>query len=392
MISVVAFRRALLASLALHGVALALMPAFAVAPPAPQVLSVRLQEMPAVRPPKPELSPPPKPKPLAKPVPAQAELAAALVGGAALSDPEMEALPGAVPASATAPAVLQAAASASAVLPDRPASGVPSTSSDALASARERAVAHAPGPTRLQTVANANSATATPPRIGAASQSVSAEAVASVRGRGALPTANASSLQTAHGAGDALTVASAAPQSRGVTSTSAATALRRGVAEVSPAAHLGQSGVAGLVTKRSELARGGLSSADADAIPHAGPEVLSTGLLTVGAGGELGIDALANAPSGGVFRAAIGRDGRSCFKPPPTQWRAEGRVTLRVAVGRDGKPREVTIVESSGLAQLDELARSQAANCAQFVVQNRRGEPLAKTLRLPISYRNENAW
>ncbi len=269
----------------------------------------------------------------------------------------------------------------------------PAMSTESLSSARPMQTAQGmAAPARLQSAMTATGAGHVQPSVRTStgpSQS-DAEGVASVRGRHSAPDGTASRMQVATGLGP---VGRSAGAEVGAAVTAENTgAVRRSMAEATHTAHLKNSGTAGPMGKRAGFARGGLSSADAEAVQHTGPETLHKGLLTVGVGGELGLESLATAPASGVFKAALGRDGHSCFKPPPKHWRAEGRVILRITVDLQGQPREVSIVESSGFAELDELARSQAAGCAHFVVQNRRGEALAKTLRLPILYRIENAW
>mgnify|MGYP002143755369 FL=1 len=64
----------------------------------------------------------------------------------------------------------------------------------------------------------------------------------------------------------------------------------------------------------------------------------------------------------------------------------EGRVMLRVHVGADGKPLEVTIAKSSGYARLDEIARETVLRSWRFVPARQGEQAVAGTVRVPIDF------
>jgi protein TonB len=78
--------------------------------------------------------------------------------------------------------------------------------------------------------------------------------------------------------------------------------------------------------------------------------------------------------------------------PPPIEvplasrrLREEGIVRLRVLVGVDGLPRQVTVQRSSGFARLDEQAVS-AMRRARFKPQTDQGVPIAWIVIAPLQY------
>jgi len=82
----------------------------------------------------------------------------------------------------------------------------------------------------------------------------------------------------------------------------------------------------------------------------------------------------------------------AAVKTPPPAYPMElacmgvgGTATLRVVVGVDGKPSEITQVTSSGNAQLDELART-AVQGWQFNAASRNGQKVPATLQVPVSF------
>jgi protein TonB len=64
----------------------------------------------------------------------------------------------------------------------------------------------------------------------------------------------------------------------------------------------------------------------------------------------------------------------------------EGRVMLRVHVGADGKPLEVTIAKSSGFTRLDEIARDTVLRSWRFVPARQGDQAVAGTVRVPIDF------
>ena len=111
------------------------------------------------------------------------------------------------------------------------------------------------------------------------------------------------------------------------------------------------------------------------------------------AGVERAVAMAASAPTGStsdlVFRAALAKDGRPCFRytAPVRQAGLEGLVVLSIEVTREGRPARVRISQGSGEPRLDELALGQAEQCARFLVQNRRGQAITALLQLPVRYR-----
>jgi len=74
--------------------------------------------------------------------------------------------------------------------------------------------------------------------------------------------------------------------------------------------------------------------------------------------------------------------------PYPREARArrqEGRVVVQMLVGVDGRPREITIVESRGLF-LDRAA-SDAVGKAVFLPAEVNGRPVEMKISLPITFR-----
>ena len=327
------FRVTMTLSLVVHGVALALAPAFPTAPAEPPPLQVSLQvslraEVP--EPPKSVTTPVSR-----KPV-SQVTEKALLSGGATLSDAE------------------EVTASAQAVAAP---------------------VAHL-----AQATVARSAATATAGSDAALSQ-------------GVLTSDRASRLQVASRLAQTAAVSTqgvASARQGAETADSVAGAVRRDWAQTErSSARMAQ---ASAVAQRPQpqLSRGGLDSADAQAARHAGPEVLLPNtLVMVSADSGLDPSALAHAPSGLVFKAALMGDGKGCFTAPGG--RLEGLVVLGVRVDRGGRATEVWIQQGSGVPHLDERAQRQARECARFVVHNRRGEPVAARLNLPIRYRSAGA-
>lgn len=64
----------------------------------------------------------------------------------------------------------------------------------------------------------------------------------------------------------------------------------------------------------------------------------------------------------------------------------EGRVLLRVQVGADGMPTEVTIARSSGYPRLDEVARDTVLRSWRFVPARQGAQPVAGAVKVPIDF------
>lgn len=77
--------------------------------------------------------------------------------------------------------------------------------------------------------------------------------------------------------------------------------------------------------------------------------------------------------------------------PPPkytgdlVRMRAEGTVLLRVLVGVDGKPIEVSVLKSSGIRKLDELAQRSVMKWL-FKPATRDGQPVQAIGNVPIDF------
>ncbi|MBJ7517497.1 MAG: energy transducer TonB [Stenotrophomonas sp.] len=82
----------------------------------------------------------------------------------------------------------------------------------------------------------------------------------------------------------------------------------------------------------------------------------------------------------------------AAVKTPPPQYPIElacsgvgGTTTLKVVVGVEGKPTEVTQLTSSGNPQLDEQART-AVQGWQFNAASRNGQKIPATIQVPVSF------
>ncbi len=78
--------------------------------------------------------------------------------------------------------------------------------------------------------------------------------------------------------------------------------------------------------------------------------------------------------------------------PPPkytgdlVRMHAEGTVLLRVLVGVDGKPIEVSVLKSSGIRKLDELAQRSVMKWL-FKPATRDGQPVQAIGNIPIDFK-----
>jgi len=110
--------------------------------------------------------------------------------------------------------------------------------------------------------------------------------------------------------------------------------------------------------------------------------LFATGLAACGGSGEPATPAAPATPPTEV--AAV--------KTPPPQYPIElacsgvgGTTTLKVVVGVEGKPTEVTQLTSSGNPQLDEQART-AVQGWQFNAASRNGQKMPATIQVPVSF------
>lgn len=110
--------------------------------------------------------------------------------------------------------------------------------------------------------------------------------------------------------------------------------------------------------------------------------LLATGFAACGGSGQPATPAAPATPPTEV--AAV--------KTPPPQYPIElacsgvgGTTTLKVVVGVEGKPTEVTQLTSSGNPQLDEQART-AVQGWQFNAASRNGQKMPATIQVPVSF------
>ena len=90
---------------------------------------------------------------------------------------------------------------------------------------------------------------------------------------------------------------------------------------------------------------------------------------------------------GPVFTSLKIRDFRQPVYPPRClRLGIEGRVKLRVLVGEDGRPQEVTVDTSSGDAQLDESAM-EAVRRWRFEAATRNGTPVRAWVKVPVEFK-----
>lgn len=64
----------------------------------------------------------------------------------------------------------------------------------------------------------------------------------------------------------------------------------------------------------------------------------------------------------------------------------EGRVLLKVQVGADGRPTDVSIFKSSGFPRLDESARDTVLRSWRFVPARQADQAVAGTVKVPIDF------
>lgn len=62
-----------------------------------------------------------------------------------------------------------------------------------------------------------------------------------------------------------------------------------------------------------------------------------------------------------------------------------GVSTLKVLIGTEGKPTDVSVVKSSGQPQLDDLA-VKAVRDWQFKPATRNGQPISTTIQVPVNF------
>ncbi|WP_374481161.1 energy transducer TonB [Zoogloea sp.] len=64
----------------------------------------------------------------------------------------------------------------------------------------------------------------------------------------------------------------------------------------------------------------------------------------------------------------------------------EGRVLLKVQVGADGRPTDVSVFKSSGFTRLDESARDTVLHSWRFVPARQGDQTVAGTVKVPIDF------
>lgn len=64
----------------------------------------------------------------------------------------------------------------------------------------------------------------------------------------------------------------------------------------------------------------------------------------------------------------------------------EGRVLLRVQVGADGRPTDVSIAKSSGFSRLDDVARETVLRSWRFVPARQGDQAVAGAVKVPIDF------
>ncbi|MBL8434299.1 MAG: energy transducer TonB [Zoogloea sp.] len=68
----------------------------------------------------------------------------------------------------------------------------------------------------------------------------------------------------------------------------------------------------------------------------------------------------------------------------------EGRVLLRVQVGADGRPTDVSIARSSGFSRLDDVARETVLRSWRFVPARQGDQAVAGAVKVPIDFTLSN--
>ena len=68
----------------------------------------------------------------------------------------------------------------------------------------------------------------------------------------------------------------------------------------------------------------------------------------------------------------------------------EGRVLLRVQVGPDGRPTDVSIARSSGFSRLDDIARETVLRSWRFVPARQGDQAVAGAVKVPIDFTLSN--
>jgi len=65
---------------------------------------------------------------------------------------------------------------------------------------------------------------------------------------------------------------------------------------------------------------------------------------------------------------------------------AGGQTVLKVTVGVEGKPTEVTLVRSSGQTELDQSAQARVHDW-KFRPATRNGQPVPQTIQVPVDFK-----
>lgn len=374
---------AVVASLMVHGAALAWLPVQAVAPPAaPPPLEVRLLA---------QVSAPVRlPAPANPPITATAARAASLQRDApALAEPAAEAaLPALLPAP---PAILRSAhdtVSLAAAPSTSAADGATQpTEPESASTAMGKAVAPAgvlrqAGPAGAMPAAGPLASAPAPAEAadGALAARVPAQAAiaAEARRAGALE-ALAGPARPVTASGD--TLASVAEVAAGQYLSQAHQRDKTPWAAALPVAAPAQPQV--LRTPEPAIVAEPASEPRAQTAEVAPPP----GTLRAAVANTLSLLEAEEAPSSAIALARLNPHSHACYAPPPAQWNAQGRVVLRVRVDATGRPETVTLDSGSGEPRLDRLAIEQTRSCARFDIVDRQGRPRAATVRLPVIYK-----
>lgn len=97
-------------------------------------------------------------------------------------------------------------------------------------------------------------------------------------------------------------------------------------------------------------------------------------------------------PAGEKPAATIAPTEVAAIKTPPPEYPIElactsvgGKSVLKVVIGPQGTPTEVTLLRSSGSPQLDESAQRRVREW-QFKPATRNGQAVAATIQVPVSF------
>ncbi|WP_162906860.1 energy transducer TonB [Algihabitans albus] len=131
------------------------------------------------------------------------------------------------------------------------------------------------------------------------------------------------------------------------------------------------------------------AEAEATPAPEASPPAATRRAVAVSDAD--GSAAAASAPGGPSQGAELRPGGNPAPTYPESARRQgqEGRVMLRVTVGRDGRTRAVRVLRSSGHDRLDRAAK-EAVERWRFEPARRAGQPVEGLLDIPVTFRLNN--